>query len=363
MIKRLRLMDPVLNFVMLLLVVVGILFIYSAAFNKSEGVSKLFYQRQMIWFCLSLVVYFIFLSWDYRSIAKSAPLFYLAAIFFLLLVMFIGNRILGAQRWLSLGGFAFQPSEFSKLALIIALSAYLTRFSHYRNKIRYTFGALVLVGVPMLLILKQPDLGTAMILLPIFMTMLYVAAVPLKYLCVLIGTGISLSPFMWLVLKEYQKNRLLVFLNPERDPLGAGYNLIQSKIAVGSGGLFGKGWLEGTQNQLHFLPERHTDFIFSVIGEEWGFVGASVILLLYFVLITGALNVADKSQDLTGKVMASGIAAFFIAHVFINIGMTVGIMPITGLPLPFLSYGGTSLITMTAALALLQNIYTRRFYF
>jgi len=363
MFKRLRNMDLMMNLAVLALIAMGIFFIYSAAFSKISGASKLFYERQLIWAFVGCGLFLFFFYWDYRKLLKWAPLFYCLGLFFLFFVLLIGSKKLGAQRWLSIGGFAFQPSEFSKLSLILVLSAYLSHFSEHHMKFKYFLGALVLMALPMLFIMKQPDLGTALIYLPIFLTMLYVARVPLKYLIGLLVSGMAVSPFMWMFLKEYQKNRLLVFMNPDRDPLGAGYNLIQSKIAVGSGGWFGKGWLEGTQNQLNFLPERHTDFIFSVIGEEWGFLGGLLVLLLFFIVISGALNVSDKAQDQSGQIMASGIAAFFIAHVFINIGMTIGIMPITGLPLPFVSYGGTSLIVMMAALALLQNIYSRRFYF
>lgn len=356
-------MDHLINIAVLCLIGIGILFIYSASFNRAAGTAKLFYQKQLIWFAVGAVLYVVLFFWDYRKLLRLSPYLYLLGVAFLLLVLFVGSKKLGAQRWLSVGGFVFQPSEFSKLTLIFALSAYLSRFWESHLKLKYLFGALLIVGAPMLLILKQPDLGTALIYLPILFVMLFAAYVPMKYLLFLIGSGLAVSPFMWGFLKAYQKNRLLVFIDPNRDPLGAGYNLIQSKIAVGSGGWFGKGWLEGTQNQLRFLPERHTDFIFSVIGEEWGFLGGALMIALYFVIIAGALNIADKSSDRGGRFMALGIAAFFTAHVFINIGMTIGIMPITGLPLPFVSYGGTSLIAMMAALALLQNIYSRRFFF
>lgn len=363
MLYRLRHMDHIVNLAVFGLITLGVMFVYSAAFDKSEGVSKLFYQRQLIWAAVGMGVFLILFSWDYRSLLRLSFIVYALGVFFLFLVLFIGSKKLGAQRWLSIGGFAFQPSEFSKLSLILGLTAYLSIFSDRQFRFRHFLGALVIMGVPMLLILKQPDLGTALIYIPIFVVMLFTAHVPIKYLIGLISCGALVSPFFWFFLKEYQKNRLLVFIDPNKDPLGAGYNLIQSKIAVGSGGIWGKGWLSGTQNQLNFLPERHTDFIFSVIGEEFGFLGSLLVLFLFFLLIAGALNIADKAQDESGQIMASGIAAFFIAHAFINIGMTIGIMPITGLPLPFVSYGGTSLMAVLAALALLQNVYSRRFYF
>ena len=363
MISRLRYMDHLLNLVVLILITLSVFFVYSAAFDKSEGISKAFYQRQLIWGAIGFLFFLILFSLDYRRLLHFSFLIYGFGVLFLLLVLFVGTTKLGAQRWLNLGGFAFQPSEFSKLSLILGLTSYLSLFAERRFRFRHFIGALVIVGIPMLLILKQPDLGTALIYVPIFLVMLYVANVPLRYLVSLVVCGAAIAPLFWSFLREYQKNRLLVFIDPDRDPLGAGYNLIQSKIAVGSGGIWGKGWLEGTQNQLNFLPERHTDFIFSVIGEEFGFLGSVLILFLFFILIAGALNIADKAKDQPGQVMAAGIAAFFIAHVFINIGMTIGIMPITGLPLPFVSYGGTSLIAVLSALALLQNIYSRRFYF
>ncbi len=363
MFNRFKQMDHVVNLSVILLITIGVLFIYSAAFDKSEGISKLYYQRQLIWLGVGMGVFMLLFSWDYKQLVRISYFIYGLGVLFLILVLFIGSKKLGAQRWLSVGGFVFQPSEFSKISLILGLTAYLSRFSDGSFRFRDFLGALILMGVPMLLILKQPDLGTALIYLPIFLAMLYTAQVPLKYLVGLTSLGLLISPLFWFVLKEYQKNRLLVFIDPGRDPLGAGYNLIQSKIAVGSGGFWGKGWLQGTQNQLNFLPERHTDFVFSVIGEEGGYFGSLIILFLFFLIIVGALNISDKAQDLSGRVMAAGIAAFFMAHVFINIGMTIGIMPITGLPLPFVSYGGTSLVAMLVAVALLQNIYSRRYYF
>jgi len=361
--SRLRHLDWVLNLAALTLLGVGLFFIYSAAYDQTLDAAKPFYQRQMAWAACGLVLFFLLMRWDYRKLVSLAPVWYVFGILFLTLVLFVGKTRMGAQRWLPLGAFAFQPSEFSKLTLILVLASYLSRFYGQRHQLRYLMGALLLVVGPMLLILKQPDLGTALIYVPIFFGMLYLAEVPLKYLVGVAAMGVLSSPFLWFFLKEYQKNRLLIFLDPDQDPLGAGYHLIQSKIAVGSGGLFGKGWLHGTQNQLNFLPERHTDFIFSVLGEEWGYVRVCLILLGYFLLIFRVLHVAQKAQDLAGRLVAIGIALFLTTHVFINMGMTIGIMPITGVPLPLLSYGGTSLLTLFCSIALLQNIYTRRFYF
>jgi rod shape determining protein RodA len=218
----------------------------------------------------------------------------------------------------------------------------------------------LLLGVPFILVLLQPDLGTALLMLPIFFAILLVGGARVKYIVWMIAIGLAGLPVFWHFLREYQKQRLLVFLNPNIDPLGAGYTIIQSKIAVGSGGLFGKGWLAGTQNQLNFLPERHTDFIFSVIGEEWGFLGALIVVFLYFVIVQKAFTIANLTSDRFGKLIATGIGVLLGFQVIINIGMTIGLMPVVGIPLPLVSYGGSSLLSTLVAIGLLLNVFMRR---
>ena len=218
----------------------------------------------------------------------------------------------------------------------------------------------VLLAIPFGLVLLQPDLGTALLLVPIFLSIMLVAGARPRYLVGMILLGLTGLPFFWQILREYQRQRLLVFLNPNIDPLGAGYTIIQSKIAIGSGGLLGKGWTHGTQNQLNFLPERHTDFIFSVIGEEWGFLGAAALVFLYFLIIKRAFNIASLTSDLYGKSIATGVAVMLGLQVVVNIGMTVGLMPVVGVPLPLVSYGGSSLISTLVAIGLLLNVGMRR---
>jgi len=213
---------------------------------------------------------------------------------------------------------------------------------------------------PFLLILGQPDLGTALMLVPVFFTLLYIWGAKLKHLFFIIGCGLVMSPLSWFLLKDYQKERIMVFMNPDIDPLGAGYTVIQSRIAIGSGGAFGKGWLSGTQNQLNFLTERHTDFIFSVAGEEWGFVGGAILIALYYVLVKRAFEIARKTDDPCGTLAACGMATIMGIQVIVNISMTMGFMPVVGLPLPLVSYGGSSLLVTMIALGLLESVAIHR---
>jgi rod shape determining protein RodA len=219
---------------------------------------------------------------------------------------------------------------------------------------------LALLSLPFLLVLIQPDLGTALLLVPIFFAMMFVAGASRKYLGILIAAGVAAMPFFWHFLRDYQKQRLMVFLNPNVDPLGAGYTIIQSKIAIGSGGLIGKGWLAGTQNQLNFLPERHTDFIFSVIGEEWGLFGALALVLLYFLIVRRSFNIAVSTNDMYGKLIATGVGVLLALQVVINMAMTIGMMPVVGIPLPLVSYGGSSMLATFIAVGLLLSVGMRR---
>ena len=297
---------------------------------------------------------------DYQKIIDLAPFIYFVSLVLLLLVFFVGSERLGAQRWLSLGPLSFQPSEFIKLSYILMLGWYLGHKKDSIEGISNIIVPMLLLGPAFVLILIQPDLGTSLILFPIFFAMVYVAGVNLKYILAVFGVGILSSPFFWQFLKDYQKNRLLVFLNPNLDPLGAGYTIIQSKIAIGSGYLIGKGWLSGTQNQLNFLPERHTDFIFSVVGEEWGFIGSLVVVLLFFVIIYRGLKIINETPDFYGRLIASGIVALLSFQIVVNIGMTLGLLPVVGLTLPFISYGGTSIISSMIAVGILLSISMRR---
>lgn len=292
---------------------------------------------------------------DYDYLGKLDKVLYFLSLVLLLLVVFIGREAMGAQRWLQIGPITFQPSEFAKFVIIITLSKLLAK----QTKITWPviINAMIHVGVPLVLILIQPDLGTALVFLAIFFVLLYLAGAKPYILAGLAGLGMAILPF---ILKEYQKQRFLVFLNPEKDPHGSGWNIIQSKIAVGSGGLFGKGLFSGTQVQLNFVPEHSTDFIFTVMGEELGFIGCVIFLLLVGFLFWRIINVIYSVDDKFGKYMATGILIVLSFHIFINVGMTMGIMPVTGIPLPFISSGGSSLIMNMMAIGLILNIYSRR---
>lgn len=341
------------------LTVTGIFAIFSA--SQAEGGT--FAVRQLQWFGISVLALFTVVWIGYRRLLGYAYVYYWLSVALLLYVMFSGATRLGATRWISLGPFALQPSELAKIAIIMALAHYLGENVMSRYQIRYFIAAFMMVAFPMALILKQPDLGTALIFLPILFCSLFLWGVHLRYLIITASCSLVSLPVFWTLLKGYQKNRILVFFNPNIDPLGAGYTAIQSKIAVGSGQLTGKGFLQGTQNKLNFLPEHHTDFIFCVIAEEWGFVGVCFFILCFTYLFIKMFRVIESTNDQRGKLMAAGIISMIFFQVFINIGMTIGIMPITGLPLPFVSYGGSSLLTMFVAIGLLISIYKERSIF
>lgn len=302
-------------------------------------------------------------SVDYQRLVDSAYGMYAVNILLLVLLLFMGKARLGAQRWFSVGGVSIQPSEFIKITLVLAMA---TCIGHKRTRMdeaRNLFVPLALAGTPFFLIVLQPDLGTALMVIPLLFSLLLIGGASAKHLSILTAAGLASVPLFWGFLRDYQKERLLVFMNPNMDPLGAGYTIIQSKIAIGSGGFLGKGWLTGTQNQFNFLTERHTDFIFSVVGEEWGFVGALLFILLYLVIIFRGFSIMDSTNDMYGKLIVAGVITIFSAQTFINIGMAIGIMPVVGLPLPLISYGGSSLITTMIAIGLMLNVGLRRSMF
>jgi len=335
--------------------ILGLLFLVSATYPNNVE----FALRQIVWFLLGSLAFMLIVNIDYRRIVGIGNIFYFLTIFLLVAVLVFGTRRLGAQRWLTIGGFNIQPSEFAKLFITLSLVQYLAGHKGY-DSLKNILVSLAIIAVPFILILEEPDLGTALMLVPILFILLYVWGAPLKNLFFMIFCGALFSPFAWFLLKDYQKERLLVFVDPAVDPLGAGYTIIQSRIAIGSGGIFGKGWLSGTQNQLNFLAERHTDFIFSVAGEEWGFLGGAVLLGLYYILIKRSLKIAEKTKDPCGRLLAIGLSAMIGIQVVVNISMTMGFMPVVGLPLPLVSYGGSSLLVTMMALALLESIAVHR---
>ena len=338
---------------------VGFLFIYSASFRTSGD----FATRQMVWLGVSLVFFILTVKLGYRFFIGISYSLYLLAILLLIGVDFVGAVRLGAQRWIDIGPISIQPSEVAKLAIVLALTNFLGSRNPWEGEGKAILGTAAFVGFPLLLIMKQPDLGSALLLLPLGIVLLFLWGVRYRYLIGGLATGLVASPFLWNLLKAYQKKRIFVFLNPKLDPLGAGYTAVQSKIAVGSGGLFGKGLFHGTQSQLDFVPEHHTDFIFSVIGEELGFFGAIFLILLYGALFYQILLLIDKTTDVKGKLLAAGILSLLFFQVLINIGMSFGLFPITGITLPFFSYGGSSLVVGFVAIGLLASVYKERSIF
>ena len=325
-------------------------------------------KAQMQWMLVGIAAVFVWLFIDYRWLQTLAWPGYFGALGLLAGVAFAGKKVLGARRWLQVGGLQLQPSEFVKLAVIVILARWFTRDETGARKGHYGLFDLwqpfLLIVVPVALILKQPDLGTALVTFAIAMTMVMFAKVKWRDLFIMVASGAFASVFAWRrFLKPYQKQRILTFLNPEAYAKGAGYHSIQSVIAVGSGQWSGKGWGEGTQNQLAFLPEQHTDFIFSVWAEEHGFMGGLLLIALYGSLVLAALDVAANARDKFGSFLSLGIAALFFWHAFINIGMVTGVLPVVGVPLPLFSYGGSSVVADMLGIGILLNVSLRRFMF
>ena len=315
----------------------------------------------MIFAAVGFVLMLVIALIDYINFKNWAVYLYIFNLFLLGLILVVGEAEKGAMRRIQLGIFELQPSEIAKLIMIVVLARLL---SEKEGKLPYfqdLFPALAATALPMALIFLQPDLGTSLVFLAVLLGMLYVAGVRGRHLAALVGSGLAAAPLFWFfLLKPYQKNRLLVFINPEMDPINEGFQLLQSMIGIGSGGLLGKGLLNSTQVRLGYLPEHYTDMIFSVFGEEMGYVGAVVLLLLYFLLIYRILRISTRAKDQFGVLLCCGVAVMFTFQVLVNIGMTISIMPVTGIPLPFMSYGNNALLVNLAAIGLVLNVAMRR---
>ncbi len=352
---------PLLGLV-LLLAGIGIVNLYSAGFNRTPDGATPVYLKQIYWLAVGLGIMFISLFYHYRHYEKIAYPLYALSLLLLVGVMVAGKMVSGSRRWLVLGPLTIQPSELTKVAIILVLARY---FSRRPQTGPLYFKDLLVPGlialVPAAIIIKQPDLGSGMLVLAVAGGIVLFAGVHWRTLLVSATGLLVAAPLAWPFLKDYQKQRLLTFLDPEKDPLGSGYHIIQSMIAVGSGQFWGKGFLTGTQSQLHFLPEQHTDFAFSVFAEEWGFVGSAALLLLYAGLVLYGLMVARGCKDRFGQFLAVGVTALIFWQVFINLSMVTGVLPVVGIPLPFLSYGGSSLFTTLLALGVLMNVRMRRY--
>ncbi|MDA8165457.1 MAG: rod shape-determining protein RodA [Desulfobacteraceae bacterium] len=350
--------DLVLMLTVLFIVACGMANLYSSTYT--EGTSLFF--KQLYFLLMGLALLAIIVSFDYRLLIPWAYPLYVGAVFLLLFALLFGSRVAGAQRWINLGFIMLQPSEPAKLVLVITLASYYYRKDTGKGfSLRELIVPMLLTGVPFLLILKQPDLGTGLMFLFIFVSMTLFVKLKWSTLGALAGTCLSAIPVGWKFLRPYQRQRIETFLNPENDPLNTGYHILQSKIAVGSGLKFGKGYLQGTQGHLDFLPERHTDFAFSVWAEEWGFLGSIIFLGIYFFFILWGLNIALSSRDKFGVLLAFGVVSLIFWQAFINLAMVLGLLPVVGMPLPLFSYGGSSLLTTLIGVALLMSIRMRRF--
>ncbi|MCK5233031.1 MAG: rod shape-determining protein RodA [Desulfobulbaceae bacterium] len=353
--------DWVMLFLMLLVAAMGLANLYSAVYQAPQYGTPV-YIKQAYFFLMGFAVIFFIICFDYHLLLSLNYKLYVFVIILLLAALFFGKSETSTQRWISLGFFNLQPSEPAKLCLVVTLASYYYRKDTDKGfSFKELLPPILLTLLPFLLILKQPDLGTAMMLVFIFVSMTLFVKIRWTALTILFTVFFSIIPLSWkFFLKPYQKERIFTFLNPESDPLGRGYHIIQSKIAVGSGLKFGKGFLEGTQGQLDFLPERHTDFAFSVWAEEWGFSGSLFFLVCYFSLLLWCLTIAITSRDKFGVLLAQGIVSLMFWQAFINLAMVMGLLPVVGMPLPLFSYGGSSLITTLAGFAILLNIRMRR---
>ncbi|RKY31157.1 MAG: rod shape-determining protein RodA [Candidatus Omnitrophota bacterium] len=356
----------------ILISTLGVFTIYSSTYQKEQKQFKALYTRQIFWLILGLAAFFIVSQIDYRHFWDITYFLYIFTILLLSMVVMFGVVRLGAQRWLKVAWVNFQPSEIAKLTIVIFLARYFSKktidsiaSAVARFKIlKGVIAPFLFVIIPVGLIVGQPDLGSGAMIFIVFIMILFFSGIKLKYVFMLIGAIIASLPILWrFLLFDYQKERLLVFLDPNIDPLGAGYTIIQSKIAIGSGGLWGRGWLSGTQSQLHFLPESHTDFIFAAFSEQWGFFGSLLLLVLYYMIIRYGLLIARRTKDDFARILAFGLTAMLGTQVFINIAMNMGLAPVVGLPLPLMSYGGSSMLVTFISLGILANIDKTRTVF
>ncbi len=386
----------------LVLIMIGLMSIFSATYYSADNQN--YFTRQLIFATMGISLMLIINFLPFKLILKSSYLLYALSILSLIVVLFFGVKGFGAERWLKIGPMRLQPSEFAKIATVLALARYLSTNNRHIDSFKHLVMVFLLVLIPFALIVKQPDLGTSLVFLALIVPMLYMAGVSWFVLFILLPPAVtmivafntytfiawltiifivliftrqklylkifviiqniligSLTPILWDSLKSYQKQRILTFLTPENDPQGAGYQIIQSKVAIGSGGIWGKGFLHGSQSQLNFLPAHHTDFIFSVLGEEWGFLGVITVLFIFLFLFLYLLWLANSVKSNYSRLAIVGLTTILAFHTVINIGMTIGFAPVTGLPLPFLSYGGSFLLTSCIAIGLTLNFSLNKF--
>ena len=350
-----------LNWGLMLLILITAFVGFATLYSISGGSTETWVSRQLIRFCVGFFAMLVVALVDIRFWFRSAFLIYAVALALLVAVEMVGVVGMGAQRWVDLGPFQLQPSEVMKIALVLALARYFHGIAHEEvAQLRWLVVPSAMVFIPIMLVLRQPDLGTALLLLIGAGAMFFLAGVRLWVFGAGFMAAMAAIPFAWHYMHDYQRERILTFLNPERDPLGAGYHILQSKIALGSGAMFGKGFMQGTQSHLNFLPEMQTDFIFTSLAEEFGLVGALGLLALYVLMLTYAIAIALRSRSQFGRLLGMGIAATFFVYFFINIAMVTGLLPVVGVPLPLVSYGGTAMVTILVGFGLVMNVYIHR---
>jgi len=342
-----------------LIMVMGFVNLWSA----SAAAGYPFQWKQLQWYVVGTVFMFGAMAFDYRKLASYWVHIYVLTVIMLLLVMFVGKSVSGSQRWISLGFFNLQPSEPAKLLMVIVISSFFARDEKEQYGILDLWKPTLLVIIPVALIVKQPDLGTGLLVLGVFASLVYYARLKWTSFLIILGAALASFPLLWKFMKPYQRKRVEIFLNPESDPFGAGWHILQSKIAVGSGQILGKGFMKGTQAQLNFLPEVHTDFAFSIWSEEWGFAGAFVLVGIYFFFLSRCLYIAQNAKDRFGSFLVFGITAMIFWQVLINVCMVLGLMPVVGIPLPLVSYGGSSVLTTMVGVGLIMNVWLRRSVF
>jgi len=350
-----------LNWGLILLIVIAAFVGFAILYSISGGTTETWVSRQLVRFGGGFFLMLLVAVIDIRFWLRSAFLIYGIALILLVAVEVVGTIGMGAQRWVDLGPFQLQPSEVMKIALVLALARYFHGIAHDEvAQLRWLVVPSLMVIIPIMLVLRQPDLGTALLLLIGAAVMFFLAGVRMWIFGAGTMAALAAIPFAWHYLHDYQRERILTFLNPERDPLGAGYHILQSKIALGSGGVFGKGFLQGTQSHLNFLPEMQTDFIFTMLAEEFGLVGALGLLTLYIFMLAYAIAIALRSRSQFGRLLGMGIAATFFVYFFINIAMVTGLLPVVGVPLPLVSYGGTAMVTILVGFGLIMSVYIHR---
>lgn len=353
--------DYVLLAIILTLAIIGVLYIYSAGYNPYTNETDNFYKRQLVWLFLGLISFFVMSYINYRKLIRLVPVIYFIGVFVLLIVLILGHVNMGAQRWIGIGPFRLQPSEIFKIIWVLTLSWLFMDFDGKRLDLLKIIQKSWMLLPPFILVYEQPDLGTSLTYVAVWAMMLFILGVKRHVFVIAILAAIIIIPVGWHNLRDYQQTRVLVFLGFVQDKKGDGYHVEQSKVAVGSGGINGKGFLGGTQAHLSFLPESHTDFIYAVLNEEQGLIGGTTIILLFLFLIFKILNIAIKTKEPAGKLIAIGVACYVFFQFIVNASMTVSMLPVVGIPMPFVSYGGTSLLSFFTMMGIVNSVQLRRY--